>query len=152
MTCSDRFEITSERIGTVAWTIDTGELDIATAPQLRATTNHYLVDHDAEIIVSDLADVSFIDSSGLHALMDAARQPERVRIIPSAACRRFFDLVGVADWLPLIGHHNETHRRRHANVPTTVRRPQGNRVPHSTGGASAFSHALRTGRWGGQSR
>jgi anti-anti-sigma factor len=108
MTYTNSFEITSERIGTVVWTAISGELDVGTAPQLVAETNRHLADHQAEIIVLDLSKVSFIDSSGLHVLIDAAQQPERVRIIPSTVCRRLFDIVGVADRLPLIAYQSET--------------------------------------------
>jgi anti-anti-sigma factor len=99
---TDTFVITAERTGTTARIIVGGELDIATAPALREHIERALRDR-FEIVVVDLADVSFIDSSGLHALLEAAtRRPARLRIVPSVVCLRLFDLVGVRDRLPLI--------------------------------------------------
>ena len=96
------FTIRSERTGTTVRIIVFGELDLSTAPQLREYTHRYLADH-AEFVVLDLADISFIDSAGLHVLLGAVNQDGgRLRIIPSAACLRLFDIAGVRDLLPLI--------------------------------------------------
>jgi anti-sigma B factor antagonist len=94
--------IRRERTGTTVRTIVAGELDLASAPDLRECIYGQLADH-AEFVVLDLAEVSFIDSSGLHVLLDAVNQDgSRLRIIPSAACLRLFDIAGVRDLLPLI--------------------------------------------------
>jgi anti-sigma B factor antagonist len=94
--------ITAERTGTTVRIIVSGDLDLATAPDLRACLYGQLADH-AEIVVLDLADLSFIDSSGLHVLLQTVNQDGgRLRILPSAACLRLFDLAGVRDLLPLI--------------------------------------------------
>jgi anti-anti-sigma factor len=99
---TDNFAITARRTGTTTRVVASGELDIATAPALREHIERVL-DDDFEIVVVDLSDVSFIDSSGLHTLLQAARrQPNRLRIVPSMVCVRLFDLVGVRDRLPLI--------------------------------------------------
>jgi anti-anti-sigma factor len=97
----DLLQITSKRTGTTVRVIATGEIDLATVSMLRRHTSFYLADH-AEIVVLDLSAVSFIDS-GLHALLQAAQdQGDRLRIIPSPACLRLFDIAGVRDRLPLI--------------------------------------------------
>jgi len=100
---TDLLTITSERTGTTAHIAVSGELDIATVPGLRQhMTLHLFTDH-AEIIVLDLSAVSFIDSTGLRTILDAADQDhDRLRIIPSPACLRLFEIAGVADRLPLI--------------------------------------------------
>jgi anti-anti-sigma factor len=98
----DLLQITSKRTGTTVRVIATGEIDLATVSMLRRHTSFYLADH-AEIVVLDLSAVSFIDSSGLHALLQATEDDgDRLRIIPSPACLRLFDIAGVRDRLPLI--------------------------------------------------
>src|SRR5919201_1712142 len=54
----------------------TGELDLATAPRLSKRLNDAALNGTGGIIV-DLSETAFIDSSGLHALMVAARQVAR---------------------------------------------------------------------------
>jgi len=99
---TDLLHITSRRTGMTVRVIATGEIDLATVSMLRRHTSFYLADH-AEIVVLDLSAVSFIDSSGLHALLQAAQDHgDRLRIIPSPACLRLFDIAGVRDLLPLI--------------------------------------------------
>jgi anti-anti-sigma factor len=79
-----------------------GELDIATAPELnRLLTRLRARGHSVTL---DLAEVTFIDSTGLSALMDAHFESERngwefaVRS-PSAAVRRVVDLAGMGEVL-----------------------------------------------------
>jgi len=49
-----------------------GELDLATAPQLREALARALTDVDHEVIV-DMSGVTFIDSTALRVLLDAQR-------------------------------------------------------------------------------
>jgi len=76
-----------------------GELDIATAPELVEMLAR--LRHHNRPVVLDLAEVTFIDSTGLTTLMDAHFQAENngwsfaVRR-PSPAVKRVFDLAGVA--------------------------------------------------------
>jgi anti-sigma B factor antagonist len=75
-----------------------GELDIATVPELvdlLARLRHH--GHDVTL---DLAEVTFMDSTGLTMLMDAHREAENdgwtfVVRRPSPAVRRVFELAGV---------------------------------------------------------
>jgi anti-anti-sigma factor len=75
-----------------------GELDIATAPQLVEMLER--LRHFGHAVTLDLAEVTFMDSTGLTTLMDARTQSERngwsfsVRR-PSPAVTRVFDLAGV---------------------------------------------------------
>jgi len=50
-----------------------GELDIATTPQLERT----LSQSQARLVVLDLRELAFIDSSGLHAIIDAGIRARR---------------------------------------------------------------------------
>ena len=76
-----------------------GELDIATAPELvdlLARLRH----HDHAVIL-DLAEVTFMDSTGLTTLMDAYMQAQQDGWTfavqrPSPPVRRVFELAGVA--------------------------------------------------------
>ena len=75
-----------------------GELDIATAPHLVELLER--LRHFGHAVTLDLAEVTFMDSTGLTTLMDAYAQAERngwsfsVRR-PSPAVTRVFDLAGV---------------------------------------------------------
>jgi len=97
----DLLQIDVERTGTTVRIAARGELDISTVGALREKTSSELAG-DGEIVVIDLTEVTFIDSSGLQAVLEAAqRAAQRLRVIPSPAATRLFDMVGVADRLPL---------------------------------------------------
>jgi anti-sigma B factor antagonist len=83
----------------------TGELDLATAPQLQ----HVLDDRSAEAgaVVVDLSAVEFVDSSGLRLLVVELRRCEsegrRFAVVPGAGeARRVIELSGLATHLPLV--------------------------------------------------
>jgi anti-sigma B factor antagonist len=75
-----------------------GELDIATAPELVEMLHRFRRQNHA--VVVDLAEVTFMDSTGLTTLMDAQVASESngwsfaIRRA-SPAVRRVFDLAGV---------------------------------------------------------
>jgi anti-anti-sigma factor len=79
-----------------------GELDIATTPELQRLLEGLRRRRHA--VVLDLAAVTFIDSTGLSALIDARAESARngwefsVRR-PSAAVRRVVELAGLEDVL-----------------------------------------------------
>jgi anti-sigma B factor antagonist len=97
----ERLDVSSRRTGTTVQVHADGELDIASAPALIEQAQAHLGE-DTSRLVLDLSRVSFIDSSGLRALLNIAEeQPERLRIVPSEACSRVFEIAGVGDCLPL---------------------------------------------------
>jgi anti-anti-sigma factor len=53
-----------------AWVRLTGELDVATAPRLEQLLREPRL--QARVIVLDLRDLAFVDSSGVHAIVDAS--------------------------------------------------------------------------------
>jgi anti-sigma B factor antagonist len=53
-----------------AWVHLSGELDVATAPQLRRTLRESQL--SARLVVLDLRGLAFMDSSGVHAIIDAS--------------------------------------------------------------------------------
>jgi anti-sigma B factor antagonist len=58
-----------------AWVQVEGELDLATSPQFRRTVGE--AQRAAEVVVLDLRELWFIDSSGVHVILDAARDARR---------------------------------------------------------------------------
>jgi anti-anti-sigma factor len=75
-----------------------GELDIATAPELVDLLRR--LRHHGHDVTLDLAEVTFMDSTGLTTLMDAKVQADRdgwtfAVTRPSAAVKRVFELAGV---------------------------------------------------------
>ena len=75
-----------------------GELDIATAPELVDLLAR--LRHHGHAVTVDLAEVTFMDSTGLTTLMDAHLQAQRNGWTftvqrPSAAVKRVFELAGV---------------------------------------------------------
>ncbi len=83
-----------------------GELDIATTPTLESAFDAALRDGDSEMIVVDLTELSFIDSTGIHLLLrmhGACADVDRLRMINgSRAVERMLDLTGVRAHLPII--------------------------------------------------
>jgi anti-sigma B factor antagonist len=81
-----------------AWVHVGGELDIATTPQLERTLD---ASH-ARVVVLDLRELAFIDSCGMHAIVNAgirARQAGRRLVlarVPSGV-QRMLTLSGVSD-------------------------------------------------------
>jgi anti-sigma B factor antagonist len=82
-----------------------GELDIATAPRVRAA----LTAHDVaggEAVVADLSDVKFMDSTGLSLFLtlegELRERGGRLAIAcPEGAARLIFDVTGVDEHLKL---------------------------------------------------
>jgi anti-anti-sigma factor len=77
----------------------TGELDIASGPALAAV----LCDHAREPVVVDLRRCTFVDGSGLHVILEAARGNPRLLVSDDLAppVARVVDLVGLRRVLPL---------------------------------------------------
>ncbi|HET7367982.1 MAG TPA: STAS domain-containing protein [Gaiella sp.] len=82
-----------------------GDLDAFTAPELR-THLHEATAGDADLVVVDLARVTFIDSAGLGALVGAHRRMREaegaLRIVrPPDLVARAFELTGLDEVLDL---------------------------------------------------
>ena len=82
-----------------------GEVDLASAPVLQAAVTGALEGGAAELLI-DLSDTEFMDSAGLHLLMETQREAGRLRrrlaiVCPPGAVRRLFDIAGVAGTLPV---------------------------------------------------
>jgi anti-anti-sigma factor len=91
--------VRSERDGRATLVV-TGEIDLVTAPYLRDELAA-VVGGAGSTTVVDLSGVTFIDSSGLGALIDArtaidATDATLVLLNPSGPCRRVLELTGTA--------------------------------------------------------
>jgi anti-sigma B factor antagonist len=92
----------------------TGEVDLATAPELGFAVDTALASGAQELWL-DLSATAFMDSSGLHVLLDAHRRMRGLRrrlaiVCPGGAVRRLFEIAGVAAALPLYEDRAAAHR------------------------------------------
>jgi anti-sigma B factor antagonist len=81
-----------------------GELDLSTAPELQAALADARADGGADLVL-DFSELDFIDSTGVHIVLDAYQASQRAGTgfaITGAAgeVRRAFELVGLLDRLP----------------------------------------------------
>jgi anti-anti-sigma factor len=80
----------------------TGDLDLATVPTLREAALNELASPECEALVLDLAELTFLDSTGLGCWIDLRNQAhERGKTIEfvsvPAAARRTVAIAGLAD-------------------------------------------------------
>ena len=80
-----------------------GELDLATSPTLEREIER-VRDADVDLLIVDLRDLRFMDSTGLHALVKAHKQAHeagrRFAVVQGGAqIERLLDLTGVGDLL-----------------------------------------------------
>lgn len=97
--------IRSEREDDVHTLSLTGEIDLANVAEVEQELSR-IEATDAEVILVDLAGVSFIDSTGIRALIAAAARSQAdhrlVLTRPTPAVLRVLRIAGVADRLPLL--------------------------------------------------
>jgi anti-anti-sigma factor len=83
-----------------------GEVDLVTAPELQAIATDLLENGFGELVL-DLRGLTFIDSSGLRAVLAitavATRLRARLSVIPAPPIvQRAFVIAGLADRLPFV--------------------------------------------------
>lgn len=90
-----------------------GELDLLTAPQLAAELEPIL-DDDHRHIAIDLTRTTFMDSAGIHGLVNISNRarPHFAVICPAGTVRRTIELVGLAEPLCVVDSLDEYRRRR----------------------------------------
>jgi anti-sigma B factor antagonist len=91
-----------------------GEVDLATAPAL-ASAAHAALEAGALELWIDLTATSFMDSSGLHALLDADARASALNrrlavICPAGHVRRVFDIAGLSGHLRIYDDCAAAHR------------------------------------------
>jgi anti-anti-sigma factor len=98
--------IRETRDGAVHRLTPVGELDIATARLVEHAFDAVFTDDNVKMIVVDLTELGFMDSTGIHLLMrmrDACADADRLRVVNgSRAVQRVLDVSGVRDHLPII--------------------------------------------------
>lgn len=114
-----KFDIRSSIDGGICRVVVAGELDLATAPELVRVLDG--VEAGTTPVQIDLSDVSFIDATGLRALLRAqARFGPGVELTaPSRPVRRLFELLGMGRRLD----PPRPDRRVAASVPGASARP-----------------------------
>jgi anti-sigma B factor antagonist len=88
-----------------------GELDLFTAPDLREQLRAQIDRHPARLVV-DLADCSFVDASGCHAVLTASRRLAdhggRLAIVNTdPAIARVFAVMGLDELFPVVATRAE---------------------------------------------
>jgi anti-anti-sigma factor len=91
-----------------------GELDLATVSLLESAFDVVFRDDGAEIVVLDLTELTFMDSTGVHLLLRmraACEDADRLRVINgSRAVQRVLDVSGVRAHLPIISSEHPLAR------------------------------------------
>ncbi|MHB1536891.1 MAG: STAS domain-containing protein [Solirubrobacteraceae bacterium] len=91
-----------------------GELDVATSRQLAAAL-HQAQAH-ARLVVLDLRSLTFMDTSGVHAILDATsaarRRHGRLLVVCSHAAERVLTLTAVHDQVEIIELEPTEHAAR----------------------------------------
>lgn len=103
MISSDSFSVEVLATGNQARIVARGEIDITTEQALRDAAASAMASATGGRIVVDLQQVSFMDSSGLRALLhcrdaaEAAGTAFRITV-SEGAVQRLFRAAGVSDW------------------------------------------------------
>lgn len=131
------------------WIRLTGELDLACSARLKQTLCEAVATQ--RLIVLDLSGLAFMDSSGLHAMIDAdnrarLRGSKLVIIRGPPQIDRLFELVGISDRLEIVELGGswespvEDPSNPFANGAATPQRLPGGRLP-ATGAARTKGRA-----------
>jgi anti-sigma B factor antagonist len=91
-----------------------GAIDMATVEPLRDAARRCAASGEYDALVIDLLGVDFIDSSGLHALMDAHRGMStaggRTTVVCAAAnLLKVFELTGLTELLSIVDDRPEAY-------------------------------------------
>jgi anti-sigma B factor antagonist len=106
MTTDVYFEATESRESGVPVLNVRGEIDVSTAPELHGLLAD-VVSHGPQLVIVNLTDVSFIDSTGLGVLVEAVRdvrggggdlrlvvtQPQIIKVLELTGLDKVFDVL-----------------------------------------------------------
>lgn len=109
-----RLAITTRGVGRRLVISAAGEIDLATAAALAGAVDGGIGGGAAEVWV-DLTDVAFMDSSGVHVLVDARNRAAALNrrlcvICPPGEPRRVLELSGLADSLGIAASRAAAHQ------------------------------------------
>jgi anti-anti-sigma factor len=97
----EEFSVSQHRLGDIRVVVPKREIDFLTAPLLQAELERAIAEGDSKVVV-DLCDVSFMDSSGAHALLEASKRLRALDRGFSVICvrgsiSRLLELLGLGD-------------------------------------------------------
>jgi anti-anti-sigma factor len=97
----DEFSVSRRRAGDAIVVAPAGEIDLATIEVLDAEVGAALT--DAEHLVLDLREVTFIDSAGLRLVLETSRKAGRFSVVRGPReVQRVFGLVGLEERLDML--------------------------------------------------
>jgi anti-sigma B factor antagonist len=97
----EEFSVSQHRLGDIRVVVPKREIDFLTAPMLRVELDRAIAEGASKVVV-DLCDVSFMDSSGAHALLDASKRLRALDRGFSVICvrgsiSRLLEILGLGD-------------------------------------------------------
>jgi anti-sigma B factor antagonist len=100
------FLVETHTTGSATTLTVSGEFDLVSAPVLERALSR-LLDSDSELIIVDLRGLEFMDSTGLHVLIQAHQQMHeagrRLALVRAREqVQRLFDLTGLTDALTIV--------------------------------------------------
>jgi anti-sigma B factor antagonist len=91
-----------------------GELDVGSAPKLKAELAG-LIAEGSRVLVVDLSEVGFVDSSGLGVLIGAHNELRElggeIRVVVHPQVKRMLERTGLDEVLTIVGPSNEPVKR-----------------------------------------
>lgn len=105
MPSPEQFSVSQHRLGDIRVVVPKREIDYMTAPAFVVELDRAIDEGDSKVVV-DLCDVTFMDSSGAHALLDASKRLRAESRQFSVIClrgsiSRLLELLGLGDRLAL---------------------------------------------------
>jgi anti-anti-sigma factor len=92
------FDVRVTRLGPAVVVAPRGELDIATCPEVRAALEAY----PSPAVVLDLREVEFMDTSGIHLIVELRHRVESFAVVRGQAVQRLLDIAGMVPYLNMV--------------------------------------------------
>jgi anti-anti-sigma factor len=97
----EEFSVSQHRLGDIRVVVPKREIDFLTAPLLEEELDRAIVEGDSKVVV-DLCDVTFMDSSGAHVLLEASKRLRALGRGFSVICvrgsiSRLLEILGLGD-------------------------------------------------------
>ena len=113
MTSDAQFETTMSGPGVPVLRVR-GEIDVASAPEFHASVSD-LIGREPEIVIVDLGEVSFIDSTGLGVLVGAQKQLRDAGgdlrlVVTQPQITRLLELTGLDEVFTILSDANDAVR------------------------------------------
>ena len=95
------FSVSQHRLGDIRVVVPRREIDCVTAPALAAALDRAILEGESKVVV-DLCDVTFMDSSGAHALLETSKRLRALDRGFSVICvrgsiSRLLEILGLGD-------------------------------------------------------